>query len=214
MTVNKDMFVTLKKERDEPVSFGNDNSTKIIGKDIVKLGSKDAIAENVLLVKNMKHNLLSVSQMCDQGNTLLFDSKKCEIRKEGLGKLVATTLRTPNNIYILNEIGKERCFLGKENESWFWNKRMGHVNFDNIFKISIKEAIREIPEISNPTNTMCKNCLHGKQTRTEFRTKEYSTTKPLEILHIDLCGPMRTKGLNGEQYFMLLIDYFTRMTVV
>jgi hypothetical protein len=30
----------------------------------------------------------------------------------------------------------------------------------------------------------------------------------------DLCGPMRTKGLNGEQYFMLLIDDFTRMTAV
>jgi hypothetical protein len=91
--------------------------------------------ENVLLVENMKHNMLSVSQMCDQGHTLLFNSKKCEIRKEGSGKLVATTIRTPNNIYILNEIGKERCCLGKENESWLWHKRMGHMNFDNLVKI-------------------------------------------------------------------------------
>ena len=41
-----------------------------------------------------------------------------------------------------------------------------------------------------------------------------STTKPLEIVHIDLCGPMRTKGLEGELYFMLLIDDYTRMTWV
>jgi hypothetical protein len=69
-----------------------------------------------------------------------------------------------------------------------------------------------MPEISKPTNTMCMHCLHGKQTRGEFRSKEYSTTKPLEIVKTDLCGPVRTKGLNGEQCFMLLIDHYTRMT--
>jgi hypothetical protein len=37
--------------------------------------------ENVLLVEDMKHNLLSVIQMCDQGHELQFDSYKCEIMK-------------------------------------------------------------------------------------------------------------------------------------
>jgi hypothetical protein len=100
MTCDKDMFVTIKKERDGSISFGNDNSTKIIGKGTVKLGSKDVMVENVLLVENMKHNMLSVSKMCDQGHTLLFDSKKCEIKKYGLDKLVETKIRNPNNIYI------------------------------------------------------------------------------------------------------------------
>jgi hypothetical protein len=78
----------------------------------------------------------------------------------------------------------------------------------------ISKAVREIPKISKPANTMCKHCLHGKQTRMEFRSKEYSTKKPLKIVHTDLCGPMRTKGPNGKQYLMLLIDYYTRMIVV
>jgi hypothetical protein len=39
------------------------------------------MAENVLLVEDMKHCILSVSQMCDQGHILVFDSKKCEMRK-------------------------------------------------------------------------------------------------------------------------------------
>jgi hypothetical protein len=103
-----------------------------------------------------------VSQMCDQGHKLIFDSGKCEIMKEGLGKLVATTIITPNNIYILNEIGKEICSLGKENENWIWYRRMGHMNFENLVKISRKEAVREMLEISKPTSTMCKHCLHGK----------------------------------------------------
>jgi hypothetical protein len=68
----------------------------------------------------MKHNLLSVSQICDKGHELLFDSEKCEIRKEGSRKLVATTRRTSNNINVLNEIGRGKCCLGKENEIWLW----------------------------------------------------------------------------------------------
>ena len=96
--------------------------------------------------------------MCDQGHRLLFNSKKCEIRKEGSAKLVATTVRTPNKIHILNEIGKERCCLGKENESWIWNKRMGHMNFDNLVKISIKQAVRDMPKITKPSSIVSKHC--------------------------------------------------------
>jgi transposase InsO family protein len=43
---------------------------------------------------------------------------------------------------------------------------------------------------------------------------EYSTTKPLEIVHTDLCWTIRTKVLEGELYFMILIDDYTRMTWV
>jgi hypothetical protein len=52
----------------------------------------------------MKHNILSVSQMCDQGHKITFDSQKCELRKEGLGKLVATVGRTSSNIYVLGKM--------------------------------------------------------------------------------------------------------------
>jgi hypothetical protein len=71
----KNMFVTLKKKKGGSVTFGNDNSTIIIGKCTVILGNKDVVAENVILVENIKHNLLSVIQMCDQGHTLIFNSK-------------------------------------------------------------------------------------------------------------------------------------------
>jgi hypothetical protein len=40
--------------------------------------------------------------MCDQGYTLTFDSRKCKIRENNLGRLVATATRRPNNIYILD----------------------------------------------------------------------------------------------------------------
>jgi hypothetical protein len=77
--------------------------SKYLGKGVVNLGSENVKEENVLLVEDLKHNLLSVSKICDQGYTLKFDSRKCEIREKDSGKLVATTTRRPNNIYILDK---------------------------------------------------------------------------------------------------------------
>ena len=65
-----------------------------------------------------------------------------------------------------------------------------------------------------PTNTLCKHCQQGKKTKTRFKSEEYSTTRPLEIVHTDLVGPTTTKGLKVEKYFMLLVDDYTIMTAV
>jgi hypothetical protein len=134
----------------------------------------------------MKHNLLSVSQMSEQGHKVTFDSQKCEIRREGSGKLVSTTARTSNNIYVLSEIGNEKYCLGKEDESCLWHRRMGHMYFDNLVEVRKREEDREMPQSAKPTNTLCNRCQQGKQTKTRFKSKEYSTTRPLEIVHTNL----------------------------
>jgi hypothetical protein len=71
-----------------------------------------------------------------------------------------------------------------------------------------------MPQIMKPTNTLCKHCQQGKKTKTRFKSKEYSTTRTLEIMHTDLVGPTTTKGLKGEKYFMLLVYDYTRMNAV
>jgi hypothetical protein len=144
MIGDRDKFLTLQKEINGSVSFRNDNSTKIIGEGTVRNGNKNKRTQIFLLVEDMKHNLLSVSQMCDQGHKVTFDLQKCEIRREGSGKLVGTTTRTSNNIYVLSGIGNEKCCLGKEDESWLWHKRMGHMHFYNLVKVNKREAVREI----------------------------------------------------------------------
>jgi hypothetical protein len=128
--------------------------------------------------------------------------------------LIATAVTTSRNIYVLSEIGNEKCCLGKEDEIWLWILRMGHIQFDVLVKVSKREVVIEIPQITKPTNTLCKHCQQGKETKTRFKSKEYLATRPLEIVHTDLVGPTTTKGLKGEKYFMLLIDDYTRMTVV
>ena len=92
-------------------------SAKILGKGTINLGNNKAKAENALLVENIKPNILSVSQTCDQGHILTFCSHKCEIRIEDTGKLVVVAPRTSNNVYILDMEGEEKCCLGQEDES-------------------------------------------------------------------------------------------------
>jgi hypothetical protein len=75
MTGDQNIFLTLKKTKGGNVMFKNDNSSKIIGKGTISLGSKKSKAEDVLLIEDMKHNILSVSQICDQGHTLFLTLK-------------------------------------------------------------------------------------------------------------------------------------------
>jgi hypothetical protein len=92
--------------------------------------------------------------MCDQGYNLTFHSKGCEIRKEGLGRLVANANRTPSNVYILNEVKADKCCMGQVKESWLWHRRMVHINFDNLVKLSKTQAVRDMPRISKPIDTI------------------------------------------------------------
>jgi hypothetical protein len=50
--------------------------------------------------------------------------------------------------------------------------------------------------------------------RVSFKTKEYSMSNPLELVHTDLYGLARTHNLKGESYFMLLVYDYIRMTWV
>jgi hypothetical protein len=107
MTGDQRKVVILKKKGGN-VAFGDESFTKIHGKGIVKLGSENVKAGKVLLVEDMKHNILSVSKICDQGYTLMFDSRKCEIKENNSGRLVSTATRRPNNIYIIDMNKREK----------------------------------------------------------------------------------------------------------
>ena len=61
MTGDQDKFLSMKRKEKGSVTFGDNVSTKILGKGIVSLGNNKAKSENVLLVENLKPNILSVS---------------------------------------------------------------------------------------------------------------------------------------------------------
>ena len=69
------MFINFEKGNTGSLIFRGDDKNKILGNGTNTLGNKDTEEKNVSLIENMKHNLLSVSQMCDQGHILFFNSK-------------------------------------------------------------------------------------------------------------------------------------------
>jgi len=199
-------YTTL--EKGKKVSFGNDTPATIKGKGIAQLKEK-VKAGNVLYVDGLKHNLLSVIQMCDQGTEVIFRSNGCRVRDLGTGEIVIKGRRTPNNLYIFEE-GQQQCYLSKDDEHWLWHRRLGHLSFSQIRKACKYQAVRGLPDIKIPDNTICKSCQFSKQTRTNFPEKEGSASRPLELIHTDVCGPFRTRTPQGEEYLILFIDDFSR----
>ena len=104
--------------------------------------------------------------------------------------------------------------VAKIDDSWLWNNRFCYINFDNLMRTSRVFSIRDLPKIVNPTNIICKKCVLAKHNKTSFPIKNFTTTTKLEIVHIGLSGPKKTKGFYDERYFMILFDYFYRMMCV
>jgi hypothetical protein len=103
MTGDKDKFLSISKSKTRNVTFGNDELGKIQGKWMVSLSNGKGKSQDVLLVDGLKHNLLSVSQMCNRGCEVVFTSKDCKIKSVNRGQVVAKGIRTENNVYVLKE---------------------------------------------------------------------------------------------------------------
>lgn len=104
--------------------------------------------------------------------------------------------------------------MSQINEIWLWHIIMCHIDFDSPMKINSTDALRDLPKITKPINAIYKEYQFGKNTKNIFIKKEYSTISPLELVHIDLCGPTKTRSSLSDRYFMLLIDDYSRMNWV
>ena len=57
---------------------------------------------------------------------------------------------------------------------------------------------------------MRESCLEGKMTKRSFKAKGYHATKPLELVHTDVCGPMSVQVRGGFEYFITFTDDYSR----
>ena len=96
-----------------------------------------------------------------------------------------------------------------------WHQRMGHASYKHLSIVSKHESILGIPKLSRVNNVMCGPCQLGKRTKVKHSgTQTSATSKPLELLHLDLMGPTRTESLGGKRYITVVVDDFTRYTWV
>ena len=77
------------------------------------------------------------------------------------------------------------------------------------------EKVIGIPKLNGEPKPICGECLKGKQTKSSHKkVKEIRTTRPLDLLHMDLIGPMRTKSRGGKRYVLVVVNDFSRYSFV
>ena len=112
------------------------------------------------------------------------------------------------------ELSDCSCFIAQVEESWLWHKRLCHVNFDNMVKISKFKKVRGIPNLKKLDIGLCKNCQIGKMGKIGFKSKNYQSEDILEIIHTDLCGPIGVESYIGEKLFILFVDDYSRIMTI
>ena len=89
-----------------------------------------------------------------------------------------------------------------------WHARFGHINSEYLRRAS--SMVDELPPVGGSKN-LCRSCLQGKQHREPFpKQASRRGTAPLQLVHMDLCGPLPEASLGGSLYFLLLVDDFSR----
>ena len=71
---------------------------------------------------------------------------------------------------------KEESHLSKYDQIWLWHRRLRNLKFDHIIKLRNNEAVKVLPNISKPYDSVCKSCQMGKLTRTQFKYKNFTST--------------------------------------
>ena len=77
-----------------------------------------------------------------------------------------------------------------------------------------KKMVKGLPLIGF-TDKVIEGCILGKQHRDSFPVgKSWRESKPLELEHADICGPMQTLSVKKNKYLIIFVDDFSRRTWV
>ncbi|GKC63302.1 retrovirus-related pol polyprotein from transposon TNT 1-94 [Tanacetum coccineum] len=138
---------------------------------------------NVIFGSNLR------GQICDNKCRITFSEHDSEITKDG--KVIGRGIRK-KGLYVmkLGNKPKEIFCLGTIDEnSTLWHRRLGHANMRLIQSLASKELVRNLPKLKFDQH-FYDACKIGKQAHASHKAKNIvSTTRILELLHMDLFGP-------------------------
>nr|GEW31703.1 hypothetical protein [Tanacetum cinerariifolium] len=187
MTGNRALLTNFLKKFLGTVRFGNNNFPMIVGYGDVVIGSMTI--KKVYYVEGLGHNLFSVGQFCDKGLEVAFRKSTCFVR---------------------NEDAK-----ASSSQSWLWHQRLSHLNFATINNLVKNNLVQGLPKMKFKKDHLCSACEQGKIHRKHHKSKTaFALNKPLYLLYMDLCSPMRVESLNGKRYVLVVVDDYSWYTWV
>nr|GEV22997.1 putative ribonuclease H-like domain-containing protein [Tanacetum cinerariifolium] len=207
------------------VTFGGGaNGGKITGKGSLKTSKLNF--KDVYFVKELKFNHLSVSQMCDKKNSILFTDTGCfvlssdfKLTDESQVLLKVPRRNNMDNVDMKNIVPKESltCLVAKAtlDESMLWYWRLVHINFKNINKLVKYNLVRVLPSKHFENDQTFVTCLKGKQHKASCESKVQNyISQPLLMLHLDLFGPTFVSSLMHKKYELVVTNDYNRYTWV
>nr|GEX58083.1 integrase, catalytic region, zinc finger, CCHC-type, peptidase aspartic, catalytic [Tanacetum cinerariifolium] len=159
----------------------------------------------VYYVKGLNHNLFSVGQFCDADLKVAFRKSRCFVRDLQGNNLLTGNCRSDLYTISLQELtSTPLCLMAKASatQAWLWHRRLSHLNFDYINLLSKKEI--GLPKLKYVKDQLCSSCEVSKAKRSSFKTKTVPSFKGrLNLLHMDLCGPVWDASINGKKYILM-----------
>lgn len=182
----------------------------------------ECTVKNVLFIPQLRYNLFSVSRVEKAGMSVVFERGKALIYRDS--EIVASGKRC-DSLYELdfepirkseNEKALSCGQVPKDFE--LWHRRFGHISAKNL-EVLVRNDMVSGLKVDNDKkqsgSITCEPCIAGKLARKPFsRSEERRSSRVLELVHSDVCGPVTPVGLFGSRFFVTFIDDWTHFTVV
>ena len=211
MIRDKSFFISLEDYNGGIDIFRDGSLAHVKGKGSIYILSCPKL-NGVFYVNGLKANLLSISQIFHKGLKVNFCQNLCEVvNKEG--KVIIIVHRAFENCYVINSNSKIPlvCSRAKLDLTKLQHRRLGHINYRDLLYLVNNEKVRGIPKLSGEPKSIWGECMKIKQTKSsQKKVKEIRTTKPLDLLHMDLMGPMCIESRGGKRNVLVVVDDFSR----
>ncbi|WVZ53885.1 hypothetical protein U9M48_004773 [Paspalum notatum var. saurae] len=191
----------------EYVTFGDNGQGKVLGVGSILLSAKLSLRE-VAFVRNLGFNLVSVSQLLDEGFEVRFKKGACCVLDAEETLVFRVDLTSVS--------GPARCLVASPSaDTWKWHRRLGHLSFNLLVKLSSMGLIRGLPKLRAEKDLVCHACRHGKMVAaSHIPVSQVMTCYPGELLHMDTVGPARVALVSGKWYVLVVVDDFSRFSWV
>jgi hypothetical protein len=216
-TGERSMFQSYspKLDSNENIVFGDNSRGDVLGLGKVDITLEHSIT-NVLHVDSLSYNLLSVSQLYEIGYNCLFTDKGVEVFRREDSSIVFTS-RLKNKLYLVDfnkgKANLETCLVAKSSMGWLWHRRLAHVGMRNLTKLQKYEHILGLTNVHFEKDRICRACQAKKHVGVPHPPKSImTTTQPLELIHMDLFGPVAYVSIWGNKYGLVIIDDYSHFT--
>jgi hypothetical protein len=130
------------------ITFGDNGRGRVLSEGEIKVSDKITL-RRVALVQLLGYNLLSLSQLLDEGFEVLF--RPCGSRILDSRRYLVCLVVPEGQVFradFSQSSGVERCFLaGSSSELWKWHRKLGHMSFDLLSRLSKLNLIRGLPRL-------------------------------------------------------------------